>query len=78
MLVGTASSAKTVNGDFARIRKSLPTKTRAAIAAHEKRGIFGADGAYRPDYAKLCQAALEPYNYHRPPAPGLVEEDEIA
>jgi len=78
VLVGTASSAQAVDADFARIRKSLPAKTRAAIAAHEKRGIFGADGAYRPEYAKVCQAALQPYNYHRPPADGHVDESQVA
>jgi proline iminopeptidase len=78
VLVGTASSARAVDADFARIRKSLPARTRKAIEGHEKRGIFGPDGAYRPAYAKLCQAALAPYNYRQVPAAGVVDEGEIA
>jgi proline iminopeptidase len=77
VLVGTASTAKAVNADFARIRKALPAKTRARLAAHEKRGIFGRDGAYRPAYAQLCQAALLPYNYRTAPPAGQAD-DEIA
>ena len=77
VLVGTASTAKAVNADFARIRRALPAKMRARIAAHEKRGIFGRDGAYRPAYARLCQAALLPYNYQTAPPAGQ-DDDEIA
>ena len=78
VLVGTASSAKAVNADFARIRRSLPAKVRARLEAHERRGIFGADGAYRPAYQRLCETALRPYNYRRAPAAGAVNEDVIA
>jgi pimeloyl-ACP methyl ester carboxylesterase len=67
-----------VNADFARIRKGLPAKTRARLDAYEKRGIFGRDGTYRPAYARLCKAALLPYNYRNLPVPGQTDEEEIA
>jgi proline-specific peptidase len=65
ILASTAGSARLINADFKRIYNALPAKMRASIAAHEKRGIYGANGAYHPAYAKVCEAALLPFNFVR-------------
>jgi proline iminopeptidase len=68
VLAGTASSAKSVNADFRRIRRSAKAPLRARLDAHEKMGIFQRDGEYRPAYAALSARALGPFMYaKRPP-----------
>ncbi len=66
VLAGTASSAELINNDFRAIRRALPAKTRARIAALERRGIYTRAGAYRTSYARLCRKALAKYNYVQP------------
>ncbi len=66
VLAGTASSAELINKDFRAIKRALPAKTRARIAALERRGIYTRAGAYRTSYARLCRKALAKYNYVQP------------
>jgi proline iminopeptidase len=67
VLAGTASSAKAIDADFRRIRRSLPARLRAQLEACERAGIFLRDGEYKPVYAALAARALNPYMYARPP-----------
>jgi proline iminopeptidase len=69
IIAGTGSSAACINADFAKIKKSTPKKLRERIAALEKRGIIGADGAQLPEYRRLADEAEAPYSYfvRRPP-----------
>jgi proline iminopeptidase len=66
VLAGTAPSAALINSDFRAIKRALPAKTRARIAALERRGIYTRAGAYRSSYARLCRDALARYNYAQP------------
>jgi proline iminopeptidase len=67
VLAGTASSAKSVNADFRRIRRTTKTSLRARLDAHERMGIFQRNGEYRRAYATLSSRALAPFMYAKQP-----------
>ena len=67
VLAGTASTAKSINADFRRIRRTTKAPLRARLDAHESTGIFQRDGEYRPAYAALSARVLAPFMYAKPP-----------
>ncbi|MBS0578094.1 MAG: alpha/beta fold hydrolase [Proteobacteria bacterium] len=69
ILAGTASSARTVDADFRRIRQRLPASVRARLSAFERRGIYLPQGGYVPAYAALSARVLGPYMYARAAPP---------
>jgi proline iminopeptidase len=69
VLAGTASSARSVESDFSRIRAKAPAAVRARLTAMERTGIFTKDGAYKPAYARLSARVMAPHMYaKRPPS----------
>jgi proline iminopeptidase len=69
VLAGTASTARSVNADFRKLRERLPKSLRSQLERCEKAGIFQADGSYEPNYAAASARAITPYMYaKRPPA----------
>jgi len=67
VLAGAGSSARDIDRDFRNIRKALPARLEARLAAHERAGIFRADGAYEQGYAAASAQALGPYMYAKAP-----------
>jgi proline iminopeptidase len=67
VLAGTASSAKSVNADFRRIRRATKAALRARLDAHERMGIFQHNGEYKRAYAALSARALAPFTYAKQP-----------
>jgi len=67
VLPGAGSSARDIDRDFRNIRKALPARLEARLAAHERAGIFRADGAYEQGYAAASAQALRPYMYAKAP-----------
>jgi len=63
ILAGTASSARSVNADFTKIRRAAPKALRARLAAHERSGIFQPNGQYTRGYATAAARAFAPYMY---------------
>jgi proline iminopeptidase len=79
VLAGTASSARSVDADFRRIRRAASSVLRARLDAHERAGIFQPNGQYTRAYAGFSARALSPYMYaqqpparlRKPPPPGM-------
>ena len=63
ILAGTASSARSVHADFAKIRRVTPKALRARLATYERSGIFQPDGQYTRGYATATACAFAPYMY---------------
>ena len=63
ILAGTASSARSVHADFAKIRRATPKALRARLTAYEQSGIFQPDGQYTRGYATATSRAFAPYMY---------------
>jgi proline-specific peptidase len=63
ILAGTASSARSVDADFRRIRRRQPARVRARLAAFERSGIYQRSGGYAPGYAEMSARVLRPYMY---------------
>ena len=63
ILASSGSSASRVNADFSAIKENLDPDLRERIESIESKGIIGADGAQLPEYRRLSDKALAPYNY---------------
>ena len=63
ILAGTASSAKSINADFKRIRGAVAKTVRLHLDKLERSGIFRPDGQYTAAYAALVARVFAPYMY---------------
>lgn len=63
ILAGTATSARAVNSDFARIRQAASKSARLQLDQHERAGIFRPDGQYTRAYSTLVARVFAPYMY---------------
>ena len=76
LLVATASSIRSVNADLKRVKESAAPETRLRLEALETLGIYGPDGAQRPEYRRLADEALMPYIYiDKAPSPTFPSHD---
>ena len=76
LLVATASSMRSVNADLKRVKESAAPETRLRLEALETLGIYGPDGAQRPEYRRLADEALMPYIYiDKAPSPTFPSHD---
>jgi proline iminopeptidase len=67
ILAGTASSARSTDADFRRIRRAAPKTLQSRLDKLERAGIFQPDGKYTRAYAAASTRLLAPYMYAKPP-----------
>lgn len=63
LLVATASSIARIERDLDRILKAAAPDLQSEIAALERQGIYGADGAQLPRYRQCADEIFAPFTY---------------